>query len=266
MSKDVKQLVIVGALGFPGHAGHPDRDGQVGHRAVRRLRVVARNPPDQVILPPVAVGVLDGELRLPHTEKALYGDHAYPVILIQGLAESLQPGLAPHEVGQPRRHGPPDGRPGGGATKILRSPIGPRGRRRSRVAGQGDHDLLLPAERLAAVPGETRVDNTARGAVPVPFPIGDRPKFIRVKAVFRPGGTASGHEFMDESPVRQVYPVPVEDVAHGRAPELMTAQSLQRGVTRPTGKLAQLPQVIHEALRDARLVTFHQVPLTALRK
>jgi hypothetical protein len=113
---------------------------------------------------------------------------------------------------------------------------------------------------------ETRTDNTTRGAVPVPFPIGDGPQFIRVEAVFRPGGSASGHEFMDESPVRQVYPVAVEDVAHRRTPELMPAQSLQGGVTRPTGKLAQLLQVIHEALRDASLVTFHEVPLTALRK
>src|SRR6202022_2743678 len=110
-------------------------------------------------------------------------------------------------------------------------------RRRDRRCLPGHHGLLLPAERLAAMPGETRVDNTASGAVPVPFPIGDRPEFIRVKSVFRRSGSASGHEFVDESPVRQVYPVTVENITHGRAPELVPAQTLQGGVTRPTSKL-----------------------------
>jgi hypothetical protein len=114
--------------------------------------------------------------------------------------------------------------------------------------------------------GETRVDNPASGAIPVPFPIGDRPEFIRVKPVSRRGGTASGHEYVDESPVRQVYPVAVENIAHGRALELVPAQPFQGGVTRPASQLAQLPQVIHETLSYAQLITFHEVPLTALRK
>jgi len=97
----------------------------------------------------------------------------------------------------------------------------------------------------------------------VPFPVGDRSEFTRVKPVLRRGGPASGHEFVDESPVRQVNPVTVENVAHGRTLQLMLAQSLQGGVTRLTGEKAQPLQVVHETLRDAHLITFHELSLSA---
>jgi hypothetical protein len=113
---------------------------------------------------------------------------------------------------------------------------------------------------------EASVDYTVGRTVPVPVPIRHRPKLIRVKAVLDGGSTARYYKLMDESPVRQLHPITVENVAHRRASELVLAQTFQDGVTRPPGKLAQLVQVVRETLRDARLIQLHEVPPTALRK
>jgi hypothetical protein len=124
-------------------------------------------------------------------------------------------------------------------------------------------DLPYCTGLLAIVPRETRVDNTVNRSVPVTLPIGDRPESIYVEPVFRRCGPAGGHELVDESPVRYLYPVAVENIAHGRALESMPAQSFQGGVARLASTLTQLIKVIDKTLGDAVLTTFHKLSLAA---
>jgi hypothetical protein len=84
----------------------------------------------------------------------------------------------------------------------------------------------LPGEWLLPVPGEAGVNKAAGGVIPVPLPIGDRPEVIRFQPAFRCRRAAGGDECGDEPPVGQVYPVTVEHVAHGGAPQFVPAQAL----------------------------------------
>jgi hypothetical protein len=127
-------------------------------------------------------------------------------------------------------------------------------------------DLPYYTGLLATMPRETRVDNTANRSVPVTLPIGDCPESIYFEPVFRRGGPACGHELMDESPVRHLYPVAVENIAHGRALEPMPAEPFQGGVAWLTSTLPQLIKVIDKTLCDAVLTTFHELSLAAPRK
>jgi hypothetical protein len=97
----------------------------------------------------------------------------------------------------------------------------------------------------------------------VAFPISDRPELIFFKPVLHSGNPTSSHELMDESPVRHLYPVAVEDIAHGRALEPMPAQPFQGGVARLASTVTQLIKVIDKTLGDAVLTTFHELSLAA---
>jgi len=112
----------------------------------------------------------------------------------------------------------------------------------------GFRDLPYRAGLLVAVTGETRIDNAANRPVPVTLPISNCPELILFEPILHRSGPASSHELLDESPVRQPYPVAVENIAHGRALEPMVAQPFQDGITGLAGTLTQLVQVIHETL------------------
>ena len=202
----------------------------------------------------VSVRILKGELGLTYAEQALDRDYAHPVISSQGVVNGLKPAVPPDKVGQPGRHRAPDGwlgpARGTGSDWLLGLRLSHRARRGRIVSGEG----------LDGMPWEAGVDNATRCAIPVTFPIGDRPQLIRIESAFLCRRTTGCHECRNESPVRQVYPITIEDVTHGRASELVLAQTLQGGIARLAGPLPQLGEVAHEALRSAQLIEFHEVP------
>ncbi len=102
---------VAGGLGSLGHVvtdAQAQSDRQVRHGAVQQLGLLGGDPPDDVVVGHVAVGVLDGELCLPDAAEAVQGGLRHDrlgaaAFADELLAQALQHLAAPGERRVPGR-------------------------------------------------------------------------------------------------------------------------------------------------------------------